>query len=235
MGLQQNVAQADWIGVAESMNANGYALIPNLVNDSTCDESITGYTESGLYRKTITMEHHGYGKGEYKYFSYSLPAVVQQLRESIYPFIAPVANHWMQTLAIDRQYPLTLNELTELCRTNGQLRPTPLILKYETGGYNALHQDLYGDIFFPMQLVVFLNEPGQDYRGGEFVLVEQRPRMQSRAIVLTPRKGDVLLFTTNYRPVQGSRGHYRVNMKHGVSQITQGERYTLGIIFHDAK
>jgi len=172
--------------------------------------------------------------GEYKYYQYPLPNIVQSLRESIYPQLAPIANNWMSVLNIDKQFPLRLNELLELCHAQGQQRPTPLILKYGKGGYNTLHQDLYGEVYFPMQLVLFLNEPNDDYNGDEFVLIEQRPRAQSKAIVLQPAKGDMLIFTTNFRPVQGSKGYYRVNMKHGVSEVTAGARHTLGIIFHDA-
>jgi hypothetical protein len=152
----------------------------------------------------------------------------------LYPKLAPVANNWMRVLNIDQHFPENLDTLLEYCHTNGQNRPTPLILKYGTGGYNTLHQDLYGDVYFPMQAVLFLNDPEVDYEGGEFVLIEQRPRAQSKAIVLKPRKGDMLLFTTNFRPVKGSKGYYRVNMKHGVSELTGGNRHTVGIIFHDA-
>ena len=216
------------------MHAKGYAPIPNILSADECDELIDHYADETGYRKTIVMEHHGYGLGQYKYYSYPLPGVVQQLREAVYPNIAPIANKWMEVLNINKQFPATLNELTDLCHQHGQLRPTPLILKYNKGGYNAMHQDLYGEVYFPMQLVVCLSEPGEDFEGGEFVLVEQRPRMQSKAIVLNPKKGDVLLFTTNFRPVMGTRGYYRVNMKHGVSEVTLGGRHTLGIIFHDA-
>jgi hypothetical protein len=233
MDLQQKINEVNWADVTESMHAKGYAQIPNILSADECDALVSQYP-ADIYRKTIVMEHHGYGQGQYKYYSYPLPGVVQSLRESVYPHIAPIANKWMEVLNIDKQFPGNLNELTELCHQHNQLRPTPLILKYNKGGYNAMHQDLYGEVYFPMQLVICLNEPGKDYEGGEFVLVEQRPRMQSKAIVLNPRKGDMLLFTTNFRPVMGSKGYYRVNMKHGVSEVTNGERYTLGIIFHDA-
>ncbi|MEB0249469.1 MULTISPECIES: 2OG-Fe(II) oxygenase [unclassified Mucilaginibacter] len=234
MELQERISQVNWVEVAESMHAKGYAPIPNILSADECDELIDHYADETGYRKTIVMEHHGYGLGQYKYYSYPLPGVVQQLREAVYPNIVPIANKWMEVLNINKQFPATLNELTDLCHQHGQLRPTPLILKYNKGGYNAIHQDLYGEVYFPMQLVVCLSEPGEDFEGGEFVLVEQRPRMQSKAIVLNPKKGDVLLFTTNFRPVMGTRGYYRVNMKHGVSEVTLGDRHTLGIIFHDA-
>lgn len=234
MDLKQRIQQADWAAVTQSMNTKGYACIPNILSANDCDQLMGHYDQPSIYRKTIIMQNHGYGQGEYKYFSYPLPATVQTLRELVYPNLAPIANNWMQVLGIEKHFPTTLVELTELCHQHNQLRPTPLILKYYTGGYNALHQNLYGEIFFPMQLVVFLAEAGKDYRGGEFILVEQRPRMQSKAIVLNPGKGDVLLFTTNFRPVKGTKGYHRVNMRHGVSEVTFGERQTLGVIFHDA-
>lgn len=234
MTLQQKIAQLNSSDIAPEMNDKGYAIIPDLLTGDECDALKEQFNNAGLYRKTIQMERYRFGMGEYKYYSYPLPALIQQLREGFYPVIAPIANNWMRVLNIDKQFPGSLNQLTELCYQHGQTSPTPLMLKYGKGGYNTLHQDLYGEIFFPMQLVVFLNEPGVDYEGGEFVLIEQRPRAQSKAIVLKPRKGDILLFTTNFRPVKGSKGYYRVNMKHGVSELTNGERHTLGIIFHDA-
>ena len=234
MSLQERIGPTDWAAIAESLNEKGYASIPAILSGNDCYALKGQYQDDTLYRKTIQMEHHGYGMGQYKYYNYPLPSMIQQMREGVYPHIAPVANNWMKALAIEISFPATLNELTDLCHQHNQLRPTPLILKYGKGGYNAMHQDLYGEIFFPIQLVVCLNEPGTDFEGGEFVLVEQRPRMQSKAIVLNPRKGDMLLFTTNFRPVKGSKGYYRVNMRHGVSELSKGERHTLGIIFHDA-
>ncbi|MFA6086492.1 2OG-Fe(II) oxygenase [Mucilaginibacter sp.] len=234
MNLQQRIEQLNQANIAGEMNDNGYACIPGILTNEECDMLKEQYGNEALYRKTIQMERYRFGLGEYKYYNYPLPAIVQQLREGIYPLIAPIANTWMRVLNTDKQFPDNLKELTTLCHQHNQTRPTPLILKYGKGGYNTLHQDLYGDIFFPMQLVVFLNEPETDYKGGEFVLIEQRPRAQSKAIVLKPGKGDILLFTTNYRPVKGSKGYYRVNMKHGVSGLVSGERHTVGIIFHDA-
>jgi uncharacterized protein len=180
------------------------------------------------------MERYRFGQGEYKYFRYPLPALVQEIRSGIYPCLAGIANTWMQVLQLDTRFPETHEALLAECRDKGQDQATVLILKYSAGGHNTLHQDLYGDTWFPMQLVLFLSEPGRDYSGGEFVLTEQVPRAQSKVIVLQPRQGDVLLFTTNFRPVRGSKGYYRANMKHGVSEVQEGERYTLGIIFHDA-
>jgi hypothetical protein len=180
------------------------------------------------------MERYRFGLGEYKYFNYPLPGLIQTIRENVYNQLLQVANQWMKALNINRQFPGTFSGLQTLCHANNQTKPAVLILKYGKGGHNTLHQDLYGDIFFPIQLVLFLNEPGEDYTGGEFVLTQQTPRAQSKAMVLTPGKGDMLLFTTNFRPVKGNKGYYRVNMKHGVSEVQEGERHTLGIIFHDA-
>lgn len=232
--LQESINKVDWPAIAESMHTKGYALLPALLNKEDCERLIADYTDDTLYRKTITMERYRFGLGEYKYFQYPLPPLIQAIREQVYPKLAPIANTWMEVLKIDRPFPPTLAALHELCATYQQVKPTVLILKYGKGGHNTLHQDLYGDVFFPMQLVLFLNEPGRDYKGGEFVLTEQVPRAQSKAIVLQPKQGDMLLFTTNFRPVRGSKGYYRVNMKHGVSEVSEGTRHTLGIIFHDA-
>ncbi|MCR8558907.1 2OG-Fe(II) oxygenase [Mucilaginibacter sp. BJC16-A38] len=232
--ITPNIASINWQSVTESMNTAGYAIIPGLVSAEDCNELIQNYGNSSAYRKTVVMERYRYGLGEYKYFNYPLPSLVQQVRERVYPNLAPIANNWMRVLNIDKTFPDTFAELQQLCHANKQEKPTALILKYGPGGFNTLHQDLYGDVYFPMQLVMFLNEPGEDYTGGEFVLTEQVPRAQSKAIVLKPRKGDVLVFTTNFRPVKGTKGYYRANMKHGVSALHSGERYTLGIIFHDA-
>lgn len=225
----------NWHSVTCSMHANGYAIIPGILTELECSEIINGYNDPGLYRKTISMERYRFGLGEYKYFTYPLPKLIQSIRTSIYPRIAPIANEWMKQLKIDKMFPVTLEELQQQCRSSGQDKPTVLILKYGRGGYNTLHQDLYGEIYFPMQTVLLLSQPEEDYTGGEFVLTQQVPRAQSKAIVLKPNKGDMLLFTTNFRPVKGSKGYYRVNMKHGVSELHSGERYTLGIIFHDAQ
>jgi hypothetical protein len=209
-------------------------LVRNVITIDECDQLAKGYDHKELYRKTINMERYRFGLGEYKYFNYPLPAIIEEIRHLVYPRLAPVANTWMSVLNINKQFPDTLEELLSECHAHQQTRPTPLILRYDKGGYNTLHQDLYGDIYFPMQLVLFLNEPGKDYEGGEFVLIEQRPRAQSKAIVLKPAKGDMLISTTNFRPVKGTKGYYRVNIRHGVSEVTSGRRHTLGIIFHDA-
>lgn len=219
--------------IASQMHDRGFAWIPNVLTAAQCDETIAEYN-AAKYRKTVTMERHRFGLGEYKYFDYPLPELVQAARDEIFPILAPVANDWMKNLRMEVRYPLTFAEFQERCHANGQIKPTPLILKYGIGGFNTLHQDLYGDVYFPMQLAFFLNQPDLDYTGGEFVLTEQTPRAQSKAIVLRPRKGDMIVFTTNFRPVLGSKGYYRVNMRHGVSEVTSGERHTLGVIFHDA-
>ena len=232
--IQESIQNVNWQAVTENINDNGYAIIPGLVGDEDCSSLKNSYDDNTLYRKTVVMERYRYGLGEYRYFTYPLPLLIQQIRESVYPKLAPIANNWMQVLNNQTTFPGTFAELQELCHANNQTKPTALILKYGKGGFNTLHQDLYGDVYFPMQLVMFLSEPDEDYTGGEFVLTEQVPRAQSKAIVLRPRKGDVLIFTTNFRPVKGTKGYYRVNMKHGVSQLPSGERYTLGVIFHDA-
>ncbi len=224
----------DWSSVASDMHNKGYALVPKVISNEICEELIDLYDKPDGYRKTVVMERYRFGLGEYKYFDYPLPKLIQTLREYIYPRLVPIANLWMEVLKISTRFPDTLNALHQQCQEAGQRKPTPLILKYGKGGFNTLHQDLYGDVYFPIQAVLFLNQPDADYEGGEFVLTQQTPRAQSKAIVLKPQKGDLLIFTTNFRPVKGTKGYYRVNMKHGVSEVHNGERHTLGIIFHDA-
>lgn len=216
------------------MNARGYSLVPQFLQDQYCKELIRGYDNEDLYRKTITMERHNFGLGQYKYFKYPLPDLIQNIREAIYPKLVPIANTWMRMLNIERHFPDRFDELQRLCQQSNQIKPTVLILKYGKSGHNTLHQDLYGEIFFPFQLVFFLNEIDEDYTGGEFVLTQQIPRAQSKAIVLRPCKGGMLIITTNFRPVKGSKGYYRAQMRHGVSEVHDGERHVLGIIFHDA-
>jgi uncharacterized protein len=232
--IQSKLLAVDWNAVKEEINERGFAILSKILSEEQCRELVRNYKNTNSYRKTITMERYRFGLGEYKYFNYPLPVLIQTIRENVYAHLSPVANEWMKLLKTDRQFPGTFSEFQTLCHTNKQIKPAVLILKYGKGGYNTLHQDLYGDIFFPIQLVLFLNEPGEDFTGGEFVLTQQIPRAQSKAMVLAPRKGDMLLFTTNFRPVKGGKGYYRVNMKHGVSEIREGERHTLGIIFHDA-
>lgn len=225
----------NWSLLTNQLLETGYALLPTVLSPAECAHLIGRYDDEPAFRKTISMAQHRFGLGEYKYFGYPLPTVVQQLRTDLYSQLAPVANEYLIKLNLPAPYPAQLPDFLSYCAEHGQTRPTPLLLRYGPGGYNALHQDLYGDVFFPFQAVVMLNEPDHDFTGGEFVLVEQRPRMQSKAIVLTPKRGDAVLFTTNFRPVDGTRGAYRVSMKHGVSEVLFGRRHTLGIIFHDAK
>ena len=232
--ISEKISGIDWQRVTEEVNEKGYALVLQFLPNQYCEELIGEYDNSDLYRKTITMERHGFGLGEYKYFKYPLPDLIQTIRRAIYPKLTPVANTWMRVLNIKRQLPDQFDEFQRLCHDNNQTKPTVLILKYGKGGHNTLHQDLYGNIFFPFQLVLFLNEPDDDYTGGEFVLTQHTPRAQSKAIVLRPSKGDMLILTTNFRPVKGSKGYYRVQMKHGISEVHDGDRHTLGIIFHDA-
>jgi uncharacterized protein len=228
------IEAVDWAAVTLSMHQKGYALVPGLISHDWCETLKASYSDKTGYRKTVVMERYRFGVGEYKYFGYPLPPLIQQIRMQVYPHLAPIGNSWMHALKIGTEFPATLEALHEQCRSNKQLKPTPLILKYGEGGHNTLHQDLYGDVYFPIQTVLFLSDPEVDYTGGEFVLTQQTPRAQSKAIVLKPAKGDMLIFTTNFRPVKGTKGYYRANMKHGVSEVHTGERYTLGIIFHDA-
>ncbi len=229
----KKIEETDWDNITERMHQNGFAIIPHLLTDRRCEELKEGYNNTFLYRKTVVMERYRFGLGEYKYFNYPLPDIIQTVRTNIYPHLAPIANAWFKALNIDQQFPLSHAELLQQCHDNNQLKATVVILKYGKGGHNTLHQDLYGDVYFPIQSVLFLNKPDEDFTGGEFVLTQQTPRAQSKAIVLKPKKGDVLIFTTNFKPVKGIKGYYRVNMKHGVSEVHSGERHTLGIIFHD--
>jgi len=232
--IKQKLQETDWEIVANEMHQNGFAILPNLLSDEQCEILKAEYNNPNAYRKTVVMERYSFGLGEYKYFNYPLPDIIQQIRTNIYPHLAPIANMWFKALNIDKQFPLKHAELLQQCHENNQQKATVLILKYGKGGFNTLHQDLYGDVYFPIQTVLFLNEPDKDFTGGEFVLTQQIPRAQSKAIVLKPRKGDMLIFTTNFKPEKGTKGYYRVNMKHGISEVKSGERYTLGIIFHDA-
>ena len=232
--IERTLARIDWRHVAEGMHAKGFAHVPGVLTVEACRQLIAGYDEPKFYRKTITMERYRFGLGEYKYFTYPLPEILQSIRETVYPQLAPIANQWMEWLGLEKRFPSAFAELQALCHQAGQDKPTVLILRYGEGGHNTLHQDLYGEIFFPIQLVLFLNEPDEDYKGGEFVLIQQSPRAQSKAMVQRPRRGDMLLFTTNFRPVKGTRGYYRAGMRHGVSEVHSGQRHTLGIIFHDA-
>jgi hypothetical protein len=232
--IKQKTATLQWSSIAESLNEKGYAIIPEFFTHNECNALADLYDDPSLYRKTVVMERHRFGLGEYKYFIYPLPDVIATVRQSIYPFLSAVANNWMKALNINTIFPKELEQLHDQCRANNQLKPTVLILKYGPGGFNTLHQDIYGDVYFPMQAVVMLSQPVDDYTGGEFVFTEQVPRAQSKAIVLKPNKGDMLIFTTNFRPARGSKGYYRAAMRHGVSEVHSGKRMAMGIIFHDA-
>jgi len=234
MNIKNTIDTQNWGQLTEKMHQRGHVVIPNLLSELQCNELVQLYEQEGIYRKTVTMERHRFGKGEYKYFDYPLPHLLQSIRENIYPHLAIIANAWMKVLKTGIDYPSTLNELHELCKVQGQVKPTVLILKYAESGFNTLHQDLYGEVYFPIQMVLFLSDPKEDYEGGEFVMTEQVPRAQSKAIVLRPSKGDALLLSTNFRPIKGAKGYYRASMRHGVSEVKKGHRSTLGIIFHDA-
>ena len=224
----------NWSAVESELHEKGYYHSPGFLTSEETDHFIEHYDDHAAYRKTVVMERHRFGKGEYKYFNYPLPPRVNEIRQSLYPHLVPVANLWMQQLRMKTVYPPTLNELLTLCRRSDQYLATPLILRYGVGGFNTLHQDLYGGVYFPFQAVIMLNESGRDFEGGEFVLIQQTPRAQSKAIVLAPKKGDMVIFTTNFRPIEGKLGYYRTSVKHGVSEVRWGVRHTLGIIFHDA-
>lgn len=232
--LIKKLATIDWAKVATDMHEKGYAVVPNLLSEDHCESLKKLYELSDIYRKTVPMERYRFGLGEYKYFHYPLPPIIQTIREYVYPNLAPIANLWMKALKIDTQFPKQHTELVDQCRKNSQLKPTPLILKYGKGGFNTLHQDLYGDVFFPIQTLLLLSKPDEEFKGGEFVMTEQIPRAQSKVIVLKPKQGDMVIFTTNFRPVKGVKGYYRVTMKHGVSEVESGERFASGVIFHDA-
>jgi uncharacterized protein len=224
----------DWERVREDLDAAGNAVLPGLLSPEECDGLAGLYPVEQPFRSRIVMAKHGFGRGEYQYFRYPLPGPVASLRTALYPHLAPVADRWNAALGLDVRYPATHEEFLARCHAAGQTRPTPLLLRYVGGDYNCLHQDVYGDHVFPLQVAILLSQPGLDFTGGEFVMTEQRPRMQSRAEVVPLRKGDGAVFTVRTRPVRGSRGVYRVNLRHGVSRIRSGVRHVVGIIFHDA-
>lgn len=232
--IHRHVSALDWTQIAENLSRDGVALTGRLISDGACDALSKLYDADKVFRSRVVMARHGFGSGEYKYFSYPLPQTIDALRLALYAKLAPIANSWMEAMGLTHRYPETLEEMIARCHEAGQSRPTPLLLKYGPGDYNCLHQDLYGEQAFPIQMVVLLSTPGEDFTGGEFVLTEQRPRMQSRAEVVPLMKGHGALFAVNERPKEGKRGYYRVKMRHGVSRLRSGERYTAGIIFHDA-
>jgi uncharacterized protein len=224
----------DWKRISNDLDAQGCAVIEQLVFPEECDALAGLYGQDDIFRSRVVMARHGFGRGEYKYFSYPLPGIITELRTSIYPKLVAIGNRWNEAMGIAVRYPEKLADFIKRCHEAGQLRPTPLLLQYGPGDYNCLHQDLYGEHVFPIQITILLSEPGRDFTGGEFVLTEQRPRMQSRPEVVSLRQGDAVAFAVHHRPVQGTRGVYRVNLRHGVSCIRSGRRHTAGIIFHDA-
>jgi uncharacterized protein len=232
--IPDRINQADWPGLMKALDAQGFAVLPAVLDPAACRELAGLYDDDEAFRSRVVMARHNFGRGEYKYLRYPLPPVVADLREALYPRLAPLANSWHERLRLEPRFPATLKAYFDRCHAAGQERPTPLILKYEAGDYNCLHQDLYGDLVFPLQATVLLSAPGRDFEGGEFMLVEQRPRMQSKGEVVPLRQGDMVVFAVNHRPVEGARGFFRVTMRHGVSRLRSGRRFTLGVIFHDA-
>ncbi|MCW7540215.1 2OG-Fe(II) oxygenase [Aquabacterium sp. A7-Y] len=224
----------DWTRLLDEVDDRGCALLERLLDADTCRALAALYQEDGLFRSRVVMTRHGFGRGEYKYFAYPLPALIDGLRSVLYAQLAPLANRWQEALGLPERFPADHPAFVRRCHAAGQRRPTPLLLQYGPGDYNCLHQDLYGEQVFPLQVAVLLSEPGRDFSGGEFVLTEQRPRLQSRPEVVPLRQGDAVVFAVHHRPVPGSRGTYRVMMRHGVSRLRSGQRHTLGLIFHDA-
>jgi len=233
--IKNRLGGLDWQLIEESLWSTGYALTPAILTREECSDLVQMYADDSHFRSRVVMARLGFGKGEYKYFKSPVPKLIFDLREASYPSLAPVANRWAKELGEAEAFPAKYSDFLRTCHSAGQSKPTPLLLKYEPGDFNCLHQDLYGDIAFPFQMTFFLSRRVEDYTGGEFVLVEQRPRMQSRATVITAEQGQAVIFHTRYRAVRGSRGVYRTNLRHGVSPLHSGRRFTLGIIFHDAK
>ena len=225
----------DWMQATSDLDAQGWAVLKGLLSAEECRALAAFYPDDARFRSRVVMGRHGFGRGEYKYFAYPLPELIAHLRPALYARLHDVANRWNEAMGIDIRYPPSHDAFLQRCHAAGQTRPTPLLLQYGPSDYNCLHQDLYGEHVFPLQVAILLSEPGRDFTGGEFVLTEQRPRMQSRAEVVPLAQGDAVAFAVHFRPVQGTRGFYRVNMRHGVSRIRSGHRHTLGVIFHDAK
>ena len=234
-GITERVAALDWERIAQDLDSHGCATVSAMLSPTECETLAQTYASDTAFRSRVVMARHGFGKGEYKYFAHPLPDAVSQLRTELYPQLAHIANRWNEALGIDVRYPDAHAAFLERCHQDGQTRPTPLLLRYGEGDYNCLHQDLYGEHVFPLQVAVLLSSPGRDFIGGEFVLTEQRPRMQSRAEVVPLGQGDAVIFPVHHRPVKGTRGYYRVNLRHGVSRLRSGHRHTVGIIFHDAR
>jgi hypothetical protein len=233
--VETRVTSMHWARVGNDLDRNGWALLKGLLTAKECETLAALYDDEKRFRSTIMMSRHGFGRGEYKYFAYPLPDIVAALRPALYAQLMPIANRWNEAMKIAVRYPKAHAEFIKRCHAAGQTKPTPLLLKYGAGDYNCLHQDLYGEHVFPLQVVILLSEPDKDFTGGEFLLTEQRPRMQSRAEVVPLKRGDAAVFAVHHRPVHGTRGTYRVTMRHGVSVLRSGHRQTAGIIFHDAK
>jgi uncharacterized protein len=231
----ERIDRLDWQQIRNELSQEGSAMLPGILSPAECQSVAASYSDDDLYRSRVVMGRHGFGQGEYKYFKYPLPPLVETLRTVFYPRLVPIANAWNQAMAIDVRYPDLHIDFIRRCHEAGQPRPTPLLLQYGEGDYNCLHQDLYGEHVFPIQVAILLSKPASDFTGGEFVLTEQRPRMQSRPEVVPLRQGDGVAFAVHHRPVHGTRGVYRVNLRHGVSRVRSGQRHTLGIIFHDAQ
>ena len=232
--LKTRIADLDTADIARHLDDKGWAVVPRLLDDAQCQALKADYSSDGLYRSTVHMQRHGFGRGEYRYFRYPLPDPVATLRGAFYPLLAGIANDWWAAMGRTTLFPADHDSFLAQCALGGQSRPTPLILRYGAGDYNCLHQDLYGALHFPFQVAILLSRPGEDFSGGEFVMTEQRPRMQSRPHVVPLRQGDAVIFAVDEAPRQGTRGTYRVKLRHGVSEIRSGERFTLGVIFHDA-
>jgi hypothetical protein len=235
MQIPGAIEEQDWRRIEADLDEAGSAIVPGLIDAGTCAALRESYRNDRLFRSTVVMARHGFGRGEYRYFDYPLPAAVEALRTALYPRLAPIANRWEEAFGRGPRFPETHAAFLRTCHAAGQTRPTPLLLRYGEGDYNCLHQDLYGEEVFPLQVAILLSTPGADFTGGEFVLTEQRPRMQSRAEVVPLVQGAGVIFAVNERPVRGARGVYRVKMRHGVSRVRSGSRHTLGVIFHDAK
>ncbi|HMF93823.1 MAG TPA: 2OG-Fe(II) oxygenase [Vicinamibacterales bacterium] len=233
--IDTRVKQHDWTEIARHLDAHGWATLPGLLTKDETDALAALYSDDRVFRSHVVMARHGFGRGEYKYFKYPLPEILSRLRTSLYPRLVSIANSWNEAMGVNVRYPASHGDYITRCHAAGQTRPTPLLLQYGEGDFNALHQDVYGEHVFPLQAMVLLSEPGSDFSGGEFVVTEQRPRMQSRVEVLPLRRGDAAVWAVRHRPVQGTRGAYRVTMRHGVSRIRSGHRHTVGVIFHDAK
>jgi len=233
--VEERLQTLDWESVWQDLDAQGSAIVERILSPDECRTLAALYRNNDLFRSQVVMARHGFGRGEYKYFKYPLPDLVARMRTAVYPHLVPIANRWNGSMGIGVRYPEKHAEFIERCHQAGQTKPTPLLLQYGADDYNCLHQDLYGEHVFPLQFAILLSEPNRDFTGGEFVMTEQRPRMQSRPIVVPLRQGDGVMFAVHHRPVQGTRGVYRVNLRHGVSRIRSGHRHTLGIIFHDAQ